>query len=259
MIRRIERAGGKENWLLVPQIDHARVSGRLAEAWTDASLVAIEPPGELAKAITHHDDGWDQWDAAPDVDPAAGHPLSFTEMPLPTAVAIWERSIRRAAEFGSLAAHVVSAHFTALLQAASPRWSADPLQFQTSRRFLDEQSDLREKWFADWQKVNPAERTRKVAGRALAYLQFFDALSLWLCCAPRFEPQSMQTPEGYYLSLGPMADNRFSVQPWPLSVERVRARIHARRIPVGRYASRAELAAAGGQQIELDFELIPAT
>ena len=94
--------------------------------------------------------------------------------------------------------------------------------------------------------------------RALAYLQFFDALSLWLCAAQRFEPQSMQSPEGYYLSLQPMAENRFSIEPWPMSVDRLRATVRARRLPAGRYLSRVELAATGGEETQLDFELIPA-
>ena len=107
------------------------------------SLAGLQPHSEVLAAISHHDDGWRDWDAIPDVDPVAGRPLSFVEMPLATTLDIWRRSIYLACSRGNLAAHMVSAHFTALLQKASTRWSRDPMRFQTSRQFLDDQSDHR--------------------------------------------------------------------------------------------------------------------
>ena len=54
---------------------------------------------------------------------------------------------------------MVSAHFTALLEKASPKWSLDPQRFQLSRQFFDDQSEHRELWFAQWQRVDPKVRT----------------------------------------------------------------------------------------------------
>ena len=258
MLRRVDRTKGQESWLLVPQIEHARLSGALAQAWGDAALAAIEPSGELIKAIGHHDDGWADWDAAPDVDPSSGRPLSFVEMPLETSIDIWRRSIYLACGLGHLAPHVVSAHFTALLQKASPRWSQDPRRFQISRQFLDEQSEHRETWLSQWQRPNPAVRTRKMADQALAYLQFFDGVSLWLCGAERSEPQVFETPEGHEISLAPLSTSRFTAQPWPLAVERWEWIVPARRVPVGRDIDREALAAGPSEPAELDFELVAA-
>ena len=74
MLRRLDRTESSEHWLLVPQIEHARLSGQLAQSWGDASLVAIQPHSELVEAISRHDEGWADWDAMPDVDPGSGRP-----------------------------------------------------------------------------------------------------------------------------------------------------------------------------------------
>jgi len=255
MLRRVEHTDSSDFWILVPQIEHARLSGALAQSWRDDSLAAIEPHAEFMAAIAHHDDGWADWDAAPDVDPSAGRPLSFVEMPLEASIDIWRRSIYLARSRGPLAAHVVSAHFTALLQKSSPKWSLDPARFQTSRQFLDDQSEHREQWLAEWQSVNPAVRTRKLAERALAYLQFFDGLSLWLCGALRSEVQTFQSPQGYevsFLARGPL---RFTVEPWPFVVQRVTWSVRGRRVPIGRYVTREIFASAPYELADLDFEL----
>ena len=142
--------------------------------------------------------------------PTSGRPLSFLEMPQAASIEIWQRSINAAEALGPLAAHVVSAHFTTLLQNAGARWSADPRQFQIARQFLDEHSENRERWLSAWQQPDPTRRTRKVVDRALHYLQFFDMLSLWLCGADRYEPETVTTPEGAELTFQPRGVGRFA-------------------------------------------------
>ncbi|HEY1598412.1 MAG TPA: DUF3891 family protein [Pirellulales bacterium] len=258
MLRRLERNDSFESWVLVPQIEHAWLSGGLAETWAAPTLAKIEPHDELIEAIGLHDDGWAEWDSAPDVDPVSGRPLSFVEMPLEAATTIWRRSIDLAAEQGPLAAHVVSAHFNALLQQAAPRWSVDPRQFQLSREFLNEQSEQREIWFMQWQRENPSVRTRRMVDQALAYLQFFDRLSLWLCAAPRSEPELFATPDGTEVVFEPRDSTHFTVRPWPLTVDRLTWTMTTRRVPVRHYASRAALAATPGEPNELRFKLTAA-
>jgi Protein of unknown function (DUF3891) len=63
MIRRdIRLEGGAPAWLLVSQPAHARISGELARAWNE------ELPQEALEGIVHHDDGWYEWEAAPQFD-----------------------------------------------------------------------------------------------------------------------------------------------------------------------------------------------
>ncbi len=259
MLRRVEHSQGTEFWLLLPQIEHARLAGRLAQCWKDRALAAIEPREQCLQAIEHHDDGWFEWDRAPQVDAVSGRPLSFMEMPLAAAIEIWSRSVSRCAEYGLLAAHMVSGHFTALLQQGLPRWSADPQQFKISRAFLDHQSESRERWFLSWQAEDPQRRNWNVVQRALAYLQLFDAISLWMCGAARVEPMSFRVPQGYDVSFQPFGENRFAVTPWPLNVERFVAQVPTRRVAVANYASADALAAAPATIQSLEFELVPAS
>jgi hypothetical protein len=258
MLVRIDNPDRGDNWLLVPQIAHARLSGQLATDWSELSLRAIEPRAELLTAISRHDEGWADWDANPGVDATSGRPLSFLEMPQAVSIEIWQRSINAAEALGPLAAHVVSAHFTTLLQNAGARWSADPRQFQIARQFLDEHSENRERWLAEWQHPEPTRRTRKVVDRALHYLQFFDMLSLWFCGAERYEPETFKTPEGAEVTFQPRGGGRFEMRPWLLAEAPFTAAVPVRRVPVGKYVSREALAAGPFQYSELQFEITPA-
>jgi hypothetical protein len=258
MLVRIDNPDRGDNWLLVPQIAHARLSGQLATDWSEASLRTIEPRAELLTAIARHDEGWADWDATPGVDATTGRPLSFLEMPQSASIEIWQKSISAAEALGPLAAHVVSAHFTTLLQNAGSRWSADPRQFQIARKFLDEYSENRERWLAEWQHPEPTRRTRKVVDRALHYLQFFDMLSLWLCGADRYETETITTPEGTDVTFQPLGKGSFTMRPWLLAEAPFTATVPVRRVPVGHYISREALAAGPFQFDELEFEITPA-
>src|SRR5882757_3486291 len=106
MIRReIELAEGERLWLLISQVDHAHISGELTRNLDERFS------HEVIEAITHHDDGWAEWEAAPKLNPEIGGPYSFLEMPLTESLAIWDRSIAAAREFGPLAGFIVAGHF----------------------------------------------------------------------------------------------------------------------------------------------------
>src|SRR5690349_8079583 len=64
MIRReLRLTDGEPIWLFISQVDHARVSGEIVAQ-------RKEPPTtEVIEAISHHDDGWAEWEAAPKFNP----------------------------------------------------------------------------------------------------------------------------------------------------------------------------------------------
>src|SRR5262245_28751361 len=110
MIRReITAEDGKKLWLFVSQVHHAQVSGELTKHW-HAPFTS-----DVVDAISHHDDGWAEWEADPKINPQNGAPYSFLEMPLTEALAIWDRSIAAAQKFGLLAGYIVAGHFYSLL------------------------------------------------------------------------------------------------------------------------------------------------
>lgn len=88
MIRR-ETADG---WLLISQVDHARLAGDLAAAWGNDRVPGLPLAEWLVPAVRDHDEGWRTWEAAPTVT-GDGRPRQFTEMPAAEATAIWTTSI----------------------------------------------------------------------------------------------------------------------------------------------------------------------
>jgi Protein of unknown function (DUF3891) len=263
MIRRDEPGSDPDkSWLLIPQIEHARLSGLLAEHWIAAAAAPLEPRDELIEAVYHHDDGWADWDRRPDVDPRSGRPLQFTEMPLAESLGIWQQSIDMAAARGNLQAYVVSGHFCALLRWAAPRWQNSKYTSSLAERFLDEQDHRRRDWLQAWAGANPSRHTAEIAERGLAWLQFFDGLSLWFCCADRGEPQVFDPPDGRSFRIAPNHETwgqfnagQFTAAPWPLDVTQLEWSVSARRIPISHYADRAALAGAAGGEVTMHFRL----
>ena len=203
MIRRdITLADDTQRWSLISQVEHARLSGELAASWgndrfdpvvgsteSDSTHDLMAVRKEVLAAITHHDDGWREWDAAPKMDPVERQPYSFTEMPLEDALDIWRASILACATIGPLAAWMVAGHFIELR-------SGSDTQTAQSDHWIDEMTTRRKQWLAEWQGVNPVSHTMGLAELALQWLRLFDLLSLWLCfrkCDPLQFPADSDT------------------------------------------------------------------
>jgi len=170
MIRReITSPDGTKAWLLVSQVEHARVSGELTRHWHE------EFTPDVIEAIAHHDDGWATWEAEPKLNPETGAPFSFLEMPLPVALAIWDHSIAAVARFGPLASYIVAGHFYKLLSESTQ--ANDPLAVA----WLTATRKLRTVWLDNWVRADPAH-TLDYSKRAQHMLMLADLFSLWLCC-----------------------------------------------------------------------------
>ena len=65
MIRRdVCDASGGRAWLLIDQIEHARVAGDLAKVWGAGDFAGLEPRDVVLPTIYRHDDGWSSFDQA---------------------------------------------------------------------------------------------------------------------------------------------------------------------------------------------------
>lgn len=250
-------------WVLISQIDHAHLAGRLAEHWGAGSVAPLVAPTELGWAITHHDDGWREWEASPDVEPTFARPRSFTEMELTVGLEIWGSSITQAAEYGPLAGYVVAGHFCALLRRFDFGWKDDQRHTADARRFLAKYESLMDGCWKAWQARLPAEHTRARAQIALAQLQFFDALSLWFCCDEAMSPDDFECPSGPVVTLTPLdrgatdGSIRLALSPWPFAVASLNLEVPGRAVPVRRYQTRAQLAAVPAQNVKLRWTLEP--
>jgi hypothetical protein len=258
MIRRDQTTDSHPSprWVLISQIDHAHLAGQLAEPWTADCYAPLWPRRELLWAIHHHDDGWHGWEQRPEVDPQSGRPRGFTEMPPLEALAIWTRSIDAAARAGALEAYVVAGHFCALARRAA-HWRTDAAPRQATEAFVALNESSMAAWLATWQAANPAEHTPQRAETAVKYLQFFDALSLWFCCATATAPQTFEAPGGRPLSLTPLDAEHISLVPWPFGKSSLDVEITGRSVLVEHYNSADELAAAPAQPLRLRWTLEP--
>ena len=247
----IRRPLGTDHWILIPQIAHARLAGQLAEHWRLPAFGDLQPHDELVAAIAHHDDGWENWDRHPSV--AQGKPISFLEMPLGEATAIWRASIERASELGPAAGYVVAGHFCALLERSAAARADSPSKGRLAEAFLTAYRRRMQAWLA----VVPAAERAMLERCGVASLQFFDAVSLWLCCDERTASESFATPGGPLLTFTPQSAKRLVVEPWPFEFASLSLVVEGRQIPQFHYADEADLAAAPAESVQLRFELAP--
>jgi hypothetical protein len=270
MIRReIELSENERVWLLVSQVDHAHISGQLTEHLREKFS------HEVVEAITHHDDGWANWEAAPKIKPAVGGPYSFLEMPVEESIVIWDGSIAAARKFGPLAGFIVAGHFYSLL--SESEHAGDPAAIA----WLAAKRKFRTAWLDEWVRMNPLH-SMEVAKHAQQQLLVADLFSLWLCCdAPlgnddsstlaqssmklRFEKllnQFQFKPAGFGRR-HPTLDNPLealawviAVAPYPFEIEPLTLATMAKVVPVGHYTNPQDLEAAS-RPIELRWRLIP--
>jgi hypothetical protein len=252
MIRRdTYTADGEHRWLLIMQPEHARLSGLLAESWGAAPFAPVAPRDELLAAIYQHDDGWEPWEQSPQVDPQTGRPLEFTEMPLADSLGIWRGSILAVCRFGDLAPWLVAGHFSALLRSSANWRNAEGEQARIANEFLQEQDMRRSEWLTKWLAADPRRHTRELADEGLRCLQFFDALSLWLCCAERWLPHTFEPPSGPPITIRPVNAVRFAAEPWPFTTSKLELAVCGRSVAAVTYRTADEFAAADSRQVEL--------
>ncbi len=240
---------GPPRWLLISQIEHARIAAELAEPWGNPPTEAVESPEIVLPIIRRHDDGWRQWESQPAVGPD-GKPVSFMEMSPAETNEIWGRSIDSLDDLGPLAPYLVASHFVERRRkssGASPERTAFVADFDRRRA----------EWFTRWQEQDPARNTIDRAQLALRQLQFFDALSLWFCCEPRSKEETLLTPAGTRLKLVPATASEICLSSWPMRLPTLDLRVTARAVPRRPYATAQDLASVESEWVELRWRLSP--
>jgi hypothetical protein len=263
MIRRpAHTESGTDAWMLISQVEHARLSGALAAAWSDAISPQPAPRDELIAAVTRHDDGWLAWELRPTV--FEGRPREFLEMPFDEALAIWRRSIAVAQNIGPLAGYAVSGHFSILAQAAKDREPRSFAWLDLADEFLEEQTDLQAQWLAAIQAKDGAEAAIGRTRRAVDLLRFFDFASLWFCRAPRTESETLDIGHEASIAFRPSGDpaseagGTVVLDPWPLQGDRLTVTVTGRVVPAVDYPNPDALAKAPSTNQQLSWTLRPA-
>ena len=261
-------ADGNQLWVLISQIEHARISGELAQAWHEDAFPSPEAREELIAATFHHDDGWALWEIRPGVDPETGKPRSFTEMPLAESLSQWRASIEICQKLGPLAAWTVAGHFSYLLRhsdawqhrtSSSRQPSVGPVTDSDHEKqaaaWLEEFDARRQDWLIAWQKQRPDLHTAAAATDASTLLQLWDRMSLWLCCSEPTESYEIETTTSEPLTMKPCGAGQVELSPWPLSIDVYRPNVVASAVPVAHYATTDALAEAEHSDVTLSWEL----
>jgi len=237
----IRRPAGSD-WLLISQVEHARIAGEVADHWPDpmgdASLAA-----PLRHAIRNHDNGWSTWEQAPRIDPDTGWARNFTEMPTVDACAIWSHSIADCANHSPWGGLWVSRHFCWLGERGRQHVTDAPSR-QAFESFLDTQQTLQARWLAQLALERGESHARNSGEIGFRLVQFFDRLSLWLCCEPETSPKPLEFPDGRIFEFAPRSPTEIGVRPWAFNVSILELSVPVARLPMQPYADDAALQAA---------------
>lgn len=235
----IRREDGND-WLIITQIDHARISAELGTAWPSAAIGSGAMSDLLIAAIRDHDIGWKQWESAIEIDPKTGIPRSFTEMPIATAGEIWTRSIDHCGRNHPLPGLWVSRHFCRLAERTLTSREDEAEDVAAAKQFLTEQHDYQERLRAEALLDLTSRELKGLETLGAWLLWLLDGLSLWLCCAPRTSPLTLNLRDREVV-FTPRSALEISVSPYVFCERPLAVTTTARRIPARPYASDDDL------------------
>lgn len=236
----------------------------MARAWGNEQFTIDGPWTEVCLAAACHDDGMDDFDDAPELDPDTGLPRDFMRMPLDRWLECWRHGPELAAARGPYVGILVSMHGSHLL--GYRRFQGDPEGRTAADRYLAEQRAFRERLlgeldsdvaYADHAKPYALDRNRKL-------LAAWDSMSLAICI-PRLPQQIEKVPvaDGELTltmrGAEPDGDPIVSIDPWPFAGESLTVTATGRRLQ-RTFESEAEMreALAAAEQRPLRLTFVPA-
>jgi hypothetical protein len=241
--------------VVIRQTDHAFLSGFFAREWGNAMFPQPEPFESFCLAAAEHDNGWQEWELQPGVDPKTFVPYTFMTVPTEEHVALYQKGIERAVKADLYAGLLVATHCAGLYdrtKATIPGYSAKYVKSQEQHVANDfvQRLRLQQLRLKVDLRANPA--TKKFAEEKLIKanalrLDALDRLSLFFCMGTAEETTIEGVPvdaEGttevdwFVRSAG---KNQFSLAPYPFRREPLEFSILSRRIPNRRYTDEADL------------------
>lgn len=250
--------------LLVRQVDHQFLAGRLAEAWGAAPFA--RPSDAAIRATFAHDEGWRAWEERPRVDPRTQRPYQFTDVPVAEHLAFYRQGVEAAVAKDFYAGLLVNMHCVGLyngrygkVEGPAPRQRSPEEQAVISRftrELEEEQARLRE------QLQLPADTPG--LWRDYALLQLFDLLSLYLCHGAGRELTLKRTPllppaSTREVTFRPLDNTNVSADPYPFRPDSLQANVAVRMVPDRPYASDREFQDTYSHAREeiLSFDIAP--
>jgi len=251
MIRRDDADG----WILIPQYDHAVLSGRIMERWGNETFSSLEPADETLFAVREHDCGWEEWDSSPKINPENGYPANFMEMETSDQTEIWKRSFELHADAHPYASAMIALHFARFNRKLLSRDPSDAHAKSLDaaiRRFVLKRLGI---------DVSKPGGVPYGIGTNLRLLQIGDIISLALCHGW----DQMEIPDvpvdygGGMTKLSLKSDDgfNFTISPYPFSGALLDLSVEGRRIERRSYSDDGELRSAleAAPGVTLDFTI----
>lgn len=232
--------------LAIPQASHAWLGWQLAEHWGNRRFSRPQPRAEVLAAVMLHDSGWTEFDTAPGLD-ADGRPRTFDRMEVETHLAVWRRSVDRAALHSRYAALLVARHFAdmAEIKTADLLERGDTAAARLAESFRAEMDRRRMSWqenLASDARYRDCLQGPKWQSNA-DILTLSDRVSVFLCgaLASDFEVAApMVGGDVQTVKLAAVDRAHWRVNPWPMEGDRVRLQCEGRLLPVTRFDSADE-------------------
>jgi hypothetical protein len=269
----IRRPAGNQFWL-IRQDDHARLSGYLAERLGGNGFAPPSPREEVIAAIADHDAGWPLHDDRPTLNDH-GLPLHVFETPIALLAKIWSASSERARAIGPYATLLVSLHQLALSDYAARNRTKTAADLFELNKFQHKQIELQESLRKELKLhtglplhlglaadgANPAEDLLTFNFRLLTLC---DRLSLQLCCGTLLFPEIegvRPKPAAPPLTLSTrwVDDATVAVAPWPFDEAEIECEIPYRSVAVRPFESESAFRAAvkAAAQSMIKLRLLP--
>ena len=243
-----------EELIVIRQTDHATLAGFLAREWGNENFSRPELFASFQIAASEHDNGWMEWEAAPQIDPATFLPYTFMSIPTLEHIALYQRGLERILKIDRYAALLVSLHITGLYdrtRATMPGFSAKYIRSSESYMVSDFVQRLRLQQLRLKVDLRSSESTKpfteeKSLQANLQRLEALDRLSLYLC-GDTSQPTVIDAVPAsgagteMDLEITPKGNGVINMTPYLFRREPLSCSILARRIRKHRYAEDGEL------------------
>lgn len=242
--------------IVIRQTDHAFLCGYFAREWGNQSFSRPEPFQSFCLAAAEHDNGWQEWELAPSVDPRTFAPYTFMTVPTEEHISLYQRGIDRVLKADLYAGILVVSHCMGLYdrtRATIPGYSAKYVKSQEQHVANDfvQRLRLQQLRLKVDLRNNPATKPftdEKLIKTNLQRLEALDRLSLYFCLGGTEDATIDAVPtndDGAEVDwdVRPVGRNQFTIHPYPFRRDPLEFAILARRIPKRRYADDTELQA----------------
>jgi hypothetical protein len=240
--------------IAIRQTDHAFLAGFFAREWGNELFTRPEPWPSFCLAAAEHDNGWQEWELAPGVDPKTFAPYSFMNVPTEEHIALYQRGIERVVKADLYAGLLVAAHCMGLYDralATIPGYSAKYVRAQEQHLANDfvQRLRLQQLRLKVDLRNNPAMKAyieENLIQMNVQRLQAMDRLSLFFCLggADHTTIEGVPVNDGGLevdLEVRTVGKNQFTITPYPFRREPLEIAIVARRIPKRRYTDDIDL------------------